>query len=573
MALPDATSRDNAWASSLQVPEVTTSQVIVALSVVLTDFKLYQMARPRPQVALNMKEFVRLPIPKLKRRVTKHALNTKICARRPRTFAEILVWESFFPEAISRFEALDDKAHRYLPQVSKHKISEDGNLSTCQTVQTAADESEVRGYIFRFLEPLSNLAPELGLGFEYIGAGSNRNFCFTDLLLRECRNTDVNHLSAANWGNIEVKGAWQLSLPDNMSLGEALDHPDYCREVLPALQQAYGDAVVEEAPIFAISNYDVTFFCRRHLSEVGDKRIWASPPIAWNGASLPPRAAWLHFLAVAQECCAAKSKSVLLQDDVPDTPTSSYPAELPSGRNIRLDARTLNGFHAAGTRQQPTQQAKHATKQWTQDNSLDMLASSSSLAGSLQVALSLWLRSHENLADEDDLSELPVIKLDQLKLTMECLGSTSLARVMKAQHGPDVLVMKVFNLDDSAAIKGFVKELKAYNALSDIQGHAIPALHAFGQMAHTRYPTIVMHWAGQSINTNDQLSSHLLKCAKEGLQAMHDRHVTHGDVNLRNMLVQKDRIVFCDLGSSCINPAMPAFAQDFNMLDEVMPVV
>ncbi len=49
-------------------------------------------------------------------------------------------------------------------QVSKHKISEEGNLSTCQTVRTAADESEVRGYIFRFLEPLSNLAPELGLG-------------------------------------------------------------------------------------------------------------------------------------------------------------------------------------------------------------------------------------------------------------------------------------------------------------------------------------------------------------------------------------------------------------------------
>lgn len=117
---------------------------------------------------------------------------------------------------------------------------------------------------------------------------------------------------------------------------------------------------------------------------------------------------------------------------------------------------------------------------------------------------------------------------------------------MQAQHGPDVLVIKVFNLDDSAAIKGFVKELKAYNALSEIQGHAIPALHAFGQMAHTRYPTILMHWAGQSINTNDHLSSHLLKSAKESLQAMHDRHVTHGDVYLRNMLVQKDRIVFCE---------------------------
>jgi len=217
-------------------------------------------------------------------------------------------------------------------------------------------------------------------------------------------------------------------------------HASHCADVHGALLQAYGDAVVEEAPIFAISNYDVTFFCRRHLSEVGDKRIWASPPIAWNEASLPPRAAWLHFLAVAQECHAAKSKTVLLRDDVPDTPTSGYPAELPSGRNIRLDARTLNGFHTAGTRQQPARQAKHATKQWTQANSLDMLASSSSLAGSLKVALSLWLTSHENLADEDDLSELPVIKLDQLQLTMECLGSTSLARVMKVGHAFSHLV-------------------------------------------------------------------------------------------------------------------------------------
>ena len=54
-------------------------------------------------------------------------------------------------------------AHFCVVQVSKYKVSEDGNLSTCQTVKTAADESEVRGYIFRFLEPLSHLASELGL--------------------------------------------------------------------------------------------------------------------------------------------------------------------------------------------------------------------------------------------------------------------------------------------------------------------------------------------------------------------------------------------------------------------------
>ena len=71
-------------------------------------------------------------------------------------------------------------------------------------------------------------------GFEYIGAGSNRNFCFTDL---ERCTTDIARLSAANWGTIEVKGPWQLSLPENMSLAKAIDHPDYQKEVLPAVQQ------------------------------------------------------------------------------------------------------------------------------------------------------------------------------------------------------------------------------------------------------------------------------------------------------------------------------------------------
>ncbi len=73
--------------------------------------------------------------------------------------------------------------------------------------------------------------------FEYIGSGSNRNFCFMDLLLREHCNTDIAHLSAANWGIIEVKGAWQLSLPESMSLAAAIEHRDYCKNVLPALQQ------------------------------------------------------------------------------------------------------------------------------------------------------------------------------------------------------------------------------------------------------------------------------------------------------------------------------------------------
>ncbi len=46
LALPDAKTRDNAWASSLQMPEVTVSQIIVTVLAVLGVLKLYQMARP-----------------------------------------------------------------------------------------------------------------------------------------------------------------------------------------------------------------------------------------------------------------------------------------------------------------------------------------------------------------------------------------------------------------------------------------------------------------------------------------------------------------------------------------------
>ena len=76
----------------------------------------------------------------------------------------------------------------------------------------------------------------MSAGLEYVGSGSNRNFCFTDLLLRR-GNTDVTQLSAANWAVIEVKGPWQLILPEDVSLGDALHHSGYRKAVLRAVQQ------------------------------------------------------------------------------------------------------------------------------------------------------------------------------------------------------------------------------------------------------------------------------------------------------------------------------------------------
>ncbi|KAL0038136.1 hypothetical protein WJX79_004463 [Trebouxia sp. C0005] len=231
---------------------------------------------PQPGQLLTLKGVFRQPLARLSRRVTDRVSATKTRASQPRTFAQVWDWVTFCSDAIDRLEALDDQNKKLarrctikMPQIHRH---------CC------------------------------GLRFEYIGAGSNRNFCFTDLLLRERCTTDIARLSAANWGTIEVKGPWQLGLPEDMSLAEAIAHPDYRTEVLPAVQQAYGDAVAAEAPVFAITNYEVTVFCHRNLTDVTDKRIWACPPISWNEAE-SRRPSWTQKGRHATAACTARKSS------------------------------------------------------------------------------------------------------------------------------------------------------------------------------------------------------------------------------------------------------------------------
>lgn len=64
--------------------------------------------------------------------------------------------------------------------------------------------------------------------------------------------------------------------------------------------QAYGDAVLDEAPIFFLTNYHVTVFLKRS-ADVMDKRIWASEPIWYDRIHPPARACWVHGLQLAQQ--------------------------------------------------------------------------------------------------------------------------------------------------------------------------------------------------------------------------------------------------------------------------------
>ena len=122
---------------------------------------------------------------------------------------------------------------------------------------------------------------------------------------------------------------------------------------------------MEEAPLFAITNYGVTIFCHRDFSIITDKRIWASPPISWNSTLLPPRAAWLHFMAIAEECRIMAVKSRLSRSQVPLTPTHEYALPLSNDGGSRL----LNAACKTGSPVRGTLQTKEGRLQ--DDTSLD----------------------------------------------------------------------------------------------------------------------------------------------------------------------------------------------------------
>ncbi len=64
-----------------------------------------------------MKGVMKQPLAKLSRQVTDRASNTKTHASQPRTFEQVLAWDTFWCEAVRRFQALDDTDQKYSPQV------------------------------------------------------------------------------------------------------------------------------------------------------------------------------------------------------------------------------------------------------------------------------------------------------------------------------------------------------------------------------------------------------------------------------------------------------------------------
>lgn len=73
--------------------------------------------------------------------------------------------------------------------------------------------------------------------FEYQGNGSGRAMSYTDIVLRRRGVSDKNNQSRLILGVVEVKGSWQLDLPDNTDLVTAQREPEVLKTFLSALQQ------------------------------------------------------------------------------------------------------------------------------------------------------------------------------------------------------------------------------------------------------------------------------------------------------------------------------------------------
>ncbi len=149
-------------------------------------------------------------------------------------------------------------------------------------------------------------------------------------------------------------------------------------------------------------------------------------------------------------------KGRLRREEVPSTPLPDHILPLRHAQaTLRLNFALSSGCQLKGTRQQPGRAAKRLqtrtgtlqqdkTQYW-QSSSLVMTAdtngsaaptssASAEIAPSETSLLTAWISQLPHTPRETAISQLPWMQLEQVDLTMECIGCNSLARVLKVGH-------------------------------------------------------------------------------------------------------------------------------------------
>lgn len=186
--------------------------------------------------------------------------------------------------------------------------------------------------------------------------------------------------------------------------------------------QAYGDAVMDEAPMLFLSTYHVSIFLKRS-PDVQDKRLWASTPIWWDQRDPPARVCWVY--ALMQSGDMFKLKQSLPRFAVPHTregyhifPTAEagQPAKAPT-RDLRKRRTAVSML---------LQARNESGKGWELQRQYSDQADSSS-----DVSLPSEPASSSGTA----LCADPVILMEDLRVSDTLLGAGQFGHVLEVSQG------------------------------------------------------------------------------------------------------------------------------------------
>ncbi|CAL5224743.1 g7476 [Coccomyxa viridis] len=290
------------------------------------------------------------------------------------------------------------------------------------------------------------------------------------------------------------KGEWDFELKRGDRLEDRLHNTEKIEAIVRVVQEAFGDAVFDKAPLLALTNYDVTIFLKRS-QDVKDKRLWASEPIWFDDTSPPPQVFWLYGLQTAHQLQGWKER-------LPR-------ADVPANRKRKLIAEEqAKGASSASRHVRPRKATVSSPRQ----------ACHPLHKGH---GMELWPSAALHLADDlIDLGLEETVLLSELEFG-GLINIGSYANTFKGVLERRSVAIKIFNTKKSGAIAAYASEKHAYLQLKTLQGEAIPYLWRSGLLAHTSAPVIVTSLEGNALDEDHPVPKDLHWPMRKALRALH----------------------------------------------------
>ncbi|PNH10926.1 hypothetical protein TSOC_002304 [Tetrabaena socialis] len=416
------------------------------------------------------------------------------------TFSAVALWPEF-DELLAHGRAQLDRTKRSFVPVLRA-----GKAGASEGFRAPADECEVRAPMQNMAELVNAVAASVGIQAAFSGGGSGRSSSATDYIVQKQRGDQEQQqeqrggqrqprivLSRDVLACIAIKGHWQFPLDLSHDVASMSLEQLKSARLIAALQQCFGDMVMDEAPLGMVTRHNVALLLKRS-SDVKDTTLYVSPPIGLDLMLL----AMLTLLQQAQQLEGLKQE--LRRDEVPNTPPQGYvQPELQRRRSPRLqeqqqvqqqqvsccDAVGGQGLGDEGSR-------SSGSSAGASSGGGDASSSGMSTIGTIDVSLQgqgpeglEWLPGDCG----GKALHLELYGFGDVGLTGRCAGSGRYGNVLEGDIDGVAVVVKLFEQRRRGAVDAFARELAVYSHLrnsgSGLQGVAVPRLLRFGMFAHT----------------------------------------------------------------------------------------